>query len=391
MNLVFFTHPSFFGSNSMPRFTQMLALGMKERGHHVELWSPHPLFVRVPFPSGMKKWLGYIDQFIVFPEEVRKRLKKCARDTLYIFTDQALGLWVPLVSDRPHVIHCHDFLAQQSALGQFEENPTGWTGRQYQSLIRRGYSKGKHFISVSNKTREDLHHFLPVFPTCSEVVYNGLNQKIEPQSPELARSILGDEISINLSDGYLLHVGGNQWYKNRTGVIEIYNAWRMWSGKALPLLMIGMQPSDNIQKERTQSPFREDIHFLTGVPDRSVLLAYSGASVFLFPSLAEGFGWPIAEAMAAGCPVITTDEAPMNDVAGKAGFLIPRRPLKDYKIEAWAISAARVVDKIIELKPEVRKTVVAAGLLNAKRFDTEFALNRIEMIYKGIIEKATVL
>ncbi len=374
----------------MPRFALMLSAGMKERGHQVELWSPHPRFFQVPFPAGMKKWLGYIDQFVVFPEEVRKRLKKCSPDTLFVFTDQALGPWVPLVADRPHVIHCHDFLAQFSALGQIPENPISWTGRHYQSLIRRGYSRGQFFISGSNKTRDDLHQFLPVFPQGSEVVYNGFNQRLEQIDTEQARSLLENETGITLSYGYLLHVGGNQWYKNRTGVIEIYNAWRMLSGVQLPLLLVGLPPSDAIIKMRAKSPFKADIHFLSGLPDRSVQLAYAGATVFIFPSLAEGFGWPIAEAMAMGCPVITTNEEPMKDIAGKAGFLIPRRPYIDFKAEAWALAVAKVVDQVVKLTPEARQTAIEAGLLNAKRFDTRLALDKIEDIYHSIMQNAAV-
>jgi hypothetical protein len=143
LKLVFFTHPSFIGSQSMPRYATLLAEGMKRRGHQVELWYPQAGFFRLPSPSLLKKWLGYIDQYIVFPKQVRRRIKKCSPDTLFVFTDHALGPWVPLVSDRPHIIHCHDFLAQRSALGKFIANPVSWTGRQYQAFIRKGYKKGK--------------------------------------------------------------------------------------------------------------------------------------------------------------------------------------------------------------------------------------------------------
>jgi hypothetical protein len=122
-----------------------------------------------------------------------------------------------MVVKRPHVIHCHDFSAQQSALGYIPENKTGVTGKIYQSLIFRGYSTGKHFISVSKKTQEDLHQLLSASPLTSEVVYNGLNQSFKSLDPEQARKEFSNYFKINLSKGFLLHVGGNQWYKNRPG------------------------------------------------------------------------------------------------------------------------------------------------------------------------------
>ena len=142
MHIVQFVHPDFLNSKSMPRFAQMIAEGMRARGHLVDIWTARPLAYGVPAPARLKKWLGYIDQFIFFPLLVRWRLRQLQADTLFVFGDQALGPWVPLVACRPHVIHVHDFMALRSALGEFAQNPTGWAGRQYQALIRRGFSRG---------------------------------------------------------------------------------------------------------------------------------------------------------------------------------------------------------------------------------------------------------
>ena len=385
MDLVFFAHPSFLGQQSMPRFTTMLADGMVKRGHNVSIWSPQAKFFKLSVPESLKKWLGYIDQYIVFPFEVRNRLSKTKPETLFVFIDNALGPWVPLVRTRYHAIHCHDFLAQKSALGQVPENPTRWTGKQYQSFIFRGYSQGKNFISVSGKTREDLHQLLGSQPPCSEVVYNGLNQKFNPQDQLTARTQFGKRIGVDLVPGYLLHVGGNPWYKNRSGVIEIYNAWRSSGGERLPLLLVGDPPTTDLSDQSSRSLFKSDIHWLTGIEDSYVRMAYAGASVFLFPSLAEGFGWPIAEAMASGCPVITTNEAPMTEVAGDAGFLIPRRPIDKNETAAWASDAAGVIGRILKLSHAALEEVKASGISNAKRFDTEIALDRIEKIYQSIL------
>ncbi|OUJ76068.1 glycosyltransferase [Hymenobacter crusticola] len=385
MNIVFFAHPDFLEHQSMPRFTRMLADGMQERGHAVQVWAPQPICSRLPVPGSLKKWLGYVDQYVLFPFKVRQRLKQTPADTLYVFTDHALGPWVPLVADKAHVVHCHDFLAQRSALGEIPDNATSWSGRVYQRYIHRGYAQGKHFISVSYRTREDLQTFVPA-PLTSKVVYNGLNQKFKPKEPVEARMQLGARLQLDLAGGYLLHVGGNAWYKNRLGVVELYDAWRATTTSRLPLLLIGETPSQALQEKRLASAFRDDIHFFSGVEDTYVQLAYAGATVFLFPSLAEGFGWPIAEAMASGCPVITTDEVPMTEVAGGAGFLIPRRPHEAAKVEAWAQQGARTLEQVVGLTAEERKDAVAAGIRSAQRFDPVVTINTIEATYKTIVE-----
>lgn len=385
MNLIFFVHPSFLEQQSMIRYARMLSEGMKKRGHQVQVWSPKPRFFQFGVTQSIKKWLGYIDQYIEFPIVARRLISKCPDDTLFIFTDHALGPWVPLVARRPHIIHCHDFLAQRSALGEIPRNRTGFTGRIYQALIRKGYKQGRNFISISNKTRQDLHRFLPARPLLSKVVYNGLNQAFTPSDATTAGVVLGDKFGLDLTYGYLLHIGGNQWYKNRPGVIKIYDTWRSKGKTALPLLMMGQYPDKVLSKAWSNSSFKSDIHILSDIEDKYIALAYNGANVFLFPSIEEGFGWPIAEAMASGCPVITTDQAPMTEVAGNAAFLIPPAPYDEVSFEDWVKEAATVLDKVVNLIPLNRNKVTNEGLKNIQRFSPESMLNEIENIYKDVI------
>jgi glycosyltransferase involved in cell wall biosynthesis len=387
MTIVFFSNPDFAGADkmphytSMPRFTVMLAEGMMDRGHRVKIWSPGSTFFKLPVQGVIKKWLGYIDQYLIFPSEVRRRLKESPDDTLFVFTDQAQGPWVKLVETRKHVMHCHDFLAQFSALGKIPEYETSWTGKMYQQYIRGGYFKAKNFISVSHKTHKDLVQLIGQETRTSAVVYNGLDKSYRQQDQAKSRTILFNKTGIDLKGGFLMHVGGNQWYKNRMGVVEIYNAWRDL-GNALPLLLIGAEPSEELAKTIADSNYAEDIHAISGLSDAYVRYAYSGASLFLFPSIAEGFGWPIVEAMASGCPVLTTGEAPMNEVAGNAGFFIPRRFADD--AETWAKEAAALVQDILSLSAEDHQIAVEKSLVNATRFDMDKALNQIENIYSEI-------
>src|ERR1700760_4087106 len=186
MKIVLFAHPEFLRQQSMPRFTNMLADNFRGKGHEVTIYSPKAYFFNLPVPGFLKKWLGYIDQFLIFPSVVKKRIRKNS-DTVYVFTDHALGMWVPIIKDLPNVVICHDFLAQRSANGEIPQNPTGLPGRIYQNLIRKGYSAADNFISVSKKTQEDLHRFLGRIPAISKVVYNGMNKKFSIINAEQAR------------------------------------------------------------------------------------------------------------------------------------------------------------------------------------------------------------
>jgi len=387
MKIILFTHPDFLGSQSMPRYANMLLNGMKERGHEAVVWTPKARFYKLPLSASLKKWLGYIDQYIVFPLEVKSKLSNCSKDTLFVFADQALGPWVPVVENRPHVVHCHDFLALKSAMGLIPENPTSFTGKKYQNFIRNGFSKGKHFICISEKTNEDLQELHRAEIRSSVVCYNGLNRSFECLDPIASRNILAKKLNLELSNGYILHIGGNQYYKNRKGVLEIYEAWRSNSSLKIPLIFIGAKPTDELISLQHKSAFKKEIHFITGLSDDYINSAYSGASCLLFPSLDEGFGWPIAEAMASGCLVVTTDRAPMNEVGGSPAFYIDKRPAEKGQLKQWKDAASRVLDKVMSLDRIEREQAIQQSVIQSQKFDTAMSLDAIEKRYKEILLK----
>jgi glycosyltransferase involved in cell wall biosynthesis len=388
MNIVFFGHPKHSSFRSMDSFTEMLSNGMKERGHNVQVLIPKEVLSRLSTKPSIRKWFGYFDQFVIFPMVAKRYAAENKEDTLFVFTDQALGPWVPLVANKRHIIHCHDFLALKSAQGEIIENNTSWTGKLYQSFIRKGYQKGKNFISVSRSTDNDLERFLDNPNAYRRVVYNGLKPIFKFISQDIAREYIKNETNAHVEKGYIVHVGGNQWYKNRKGVVEIYNAFRKLHPIKLPLLLIGDYPSPELLEELNKSKYKADIHTLVNPDDKFIQNAYAGASALLFPSLAEGFGWPIAEGMACGTVVITTREAPMTEVGGTAAYYIDRRPAAPERTQGWAINCAKIVHKVVCLSEHARKVVVSASILNSTRFDLTNCLDEIESIYENLNESA---
>ena len=387
MKIIFYTHPSFLGHKSMPRFTNMLAKGMAIRGHDVEVWYPSEIFAKLSKLGLLIKYLGYIDQLLIFPFQAKLKLKR-KDEALHVLTDHALGPWMSFIKKRKHVVHCHDFIAQKAAVNKIEDLKIGILGRYYQNLIKKGYSKAHNFISVSDTTRKDLHLFKPEIPTNSQVVYNGLNQNFKPsESITSLRRQLEQKLNISLSNGFLFHIGNNEWYKNRTGVINLYDYWRNSNKHSKPLIMVGPKPTKDLIALKEASGFSRDILFLDNIADDLVKDLYSAATLLIFPSYTEGFGWPIAEAMASGCPVITTAEAPMTEVGGKAAFYIPKRPYKQSEQNEWLKVGAKEIEKVVSLSLEERKKVISSGIHNSKRFDSKQALDSIENIYKSCYSK----
>jgi glycosyltransferase involved in cell wall biosynthesis len=103
--------------------------------------------------------------------------------------------------------------------------------------------------------------------------------------------------------------------------------------------------------------------------------------VLLFPSLAEGFGWPIAEALACGCPVITTDAAPMTEVGGDAAFYLPRLEPTD-NVSLWADGGARVLLQVLNRSSAEREKWAEKGLDWARRFSADAAVDAYLSVYQ---------
>ena len=387
MRIVLFSHPEFLRSQSMPRFARMLQESYQARGHAVQMWAPQPRVYHWVPEGRLRKWAGYIDQYLLFPLTVMRRARRQPADTLYVFADQALGPWVPRVKSQPHVVHVHDLLALRSALGQVPENPTGWTGRIYQRYIRQGFQQARHFISISNKTREDLHRYGQPQPVISEVVYNGLNYPYAPLPDADARMALLQAGLPLTEHGMLLHVSGNQWYKNVAGVIRLYAHYARTQREPLPLWLIGAMDAHGFGDVLAEVPAQGKVLFFQGLGNRVLQACYSQARAFLFPSLAEGFGWPLIEAQACGCPVITTDEAPMTEAAGPAARYIPRLKAGD-DAQAWAAQAAQVLQALLSLSSQDAQRLRQQCTEWPQRFKAEAAIDGYLQVYQNVLDAA---
>ena len=305
---------------SMLRFASMLEKGLKECGHEVRRVQP-PVVLGdwVADHSPLKKWLGYIDKLILFP----RRLPRLAAwaDIVHI-CDHSNAVYSTAIGNRPSVVTCHDLLGIRGALGEFPENHTGWSGRIYQQMIRRGLHKSSVIVCVSNATWNDAVRLIGEKRNKLSIVYNGLNYPYSPMDRPTAAQHL-TKLGLSLDQDFLLHVGGNQWYKNRLGVLHIFGHLISYPETShLHLVLAGKPWTKEMKNYIRERGIGSQITELTNISNENLRALYSTAEGLLFPSLCEGFGWPIVEAQACGCPVFISNRAPMNEIGGNCAVYI---------------------------------------------------------------------
>ena len=270
--------------------------------------------------SGWRKWIGYVDKHLFYPPRLMALAR--AADVVHVL-DHSNAAYVPSRRAQPWVVTCHDLLAVRSALGLIPGRRIGSSGRQQQAMIRRGLARADLIVSVSPTTDADVAELIGVPLERRVVVPNALNRAWARPAPAVIEATLR-RLGRDPARPYVLHVGGNQWYKNRPGVVAAFTALSaMPGGRDLDLVLAGKPPDDTLAAAIAASPAAARITVLNDVDDAGLEALYGGAELLLFPSLAEGFGWPVVEAQACGCPVVTADRAPLPWVAGAAAELAP--------------------------------------------------------------------
>ena len=171
--------------------------------------------------------------------------------------------------------------------------------------------RADRFIAVSRHTADDLIRHAGVSASRIDVVYHGLDPAFATPTPD-AQPAPADR-------PYLLAVGGVSPRKNTRRLIEAFTRWRARGGRhraAMPCASPGTSLDPDFQRDG--SPLPDGVSLLGYVDKAELRRQYAGAAAFLYPSIYEGFGLPIVEAMACGTPVVTSRTASAPEIAGSA-------------------------------------------------------------------------
>jgi alpha-1,3-rhamnosyl/mannosyltransferase len=279
--------------------------------------------------------------------------------------------WLPC----PSVVTIYDLISKLYP----QYLPSPWARLTFEFATRLALRSAQRVITASQAARSDLivlYHLAPkkiaVTPLAADERFRPLNQK----EIELVRH------KYDLPEHYALYLGINKPHKNLVRLIE---AWSLLIGHCSlgfghwPLVIAGhWDPRYPQARERAQQlGLEQRVRFLGPVAEADLPALYSGADLFVFPSLYEGFGLPVLEAMACGVPVVCSKTSSLPEIVGEAALTFD--PLD---VEEMAAKIEKALGDEA-LREEMREK----GLQRAARFSWERTAEKTLEVYRAVVSK----
>ena len=314
------------------------------------------------------KWLNSLYNLLSVLKISTRTLRKKKSDQLInkIFEESSYDLFVPTYYDpyflnkingKPFVLTVYDMIHE--LMPQYFENDP-YNVVEFKSILIK---KATKIIAVSNNTKKDILKFYPeIDPDKIEVIYHGSSIKIEPN------------VKVNLPASYILYVGSRANYKNFRFLVSAMTPLLKANPK-LNLVAAGGGEFDNDEMKWIKSLCLEKQIIQKSFKENELGYFYQNAELFVFPSLYEGFGIPVLEAMASGCPIILTKHGSFPEIAGEAGIYFDSNSEDDLK------------DKIQLLldNKELRQEFIKKGLEQVKKYNWKDAAEQCLRVYQEAI------
>ena len=233
----------------------------------------------------------------------------------------------------------------------------------YALLVRHSISRCQKVLTVSEQSKKDIIRLLKGNPDKVMVVPNGLEPQWGPRIPD---PVFMERNS--LSKGFLLFVGNPRPHKNFLRVRSAFERLVREEGYPGKLVVVGVAPTEGA------GDLTDRMIFFPFCDDAELATLYSAADLLAAPSLYEGFGLPVLEAMACGCPVLIGREGALPEITGEAGV----------RVDPYAVDSILEGLKKILFQPDFRQTLRKRGLAQAALFSWEESARKVLKAYEDI-------
>ena len=278
---------------------------------------------------------------------------------------------LPLASSIPSVVTVHDL--------SFLHFPHLFppSKRLYlTALCKASVQKAAAVIAVSQQTADDVVQQFGVFAQKVTIIHNGVDERFTPGN---ADEINEFRRAKRLPERFFLYLGTLEPRKNLETLLTAYADWRKQASPSdgdIKLVIAGGKGwfYESIFSQTTALNLREHVFYPGYVPDEELPMWYKAALGLFYPSLFEGFGLPVLEAMACGTPVVCSDIAALREVAGDAVLLLPPTD-----VDAWTAGFAMMAGQ-----PNLQAELSARGRIRSERFTWTAAASKTLGVYLSI-------
>jgi glycosyltransferase involved in cell wall biosynthesis len=291
------------------------------------------------------------------------------RDRIDLFHCPFYGL--PVYQPCPMIVTIHDII--------YEIHPEWFPklrGASFRFLSRWGAKTARKIIAVSEHTKKDIIERYHVPEERIEVIYEAPDDMYKPVKDEAL--LRKTKLKYNITKDFLIHVGAIHKRRNIISLLKVFKRLRQ-GGRDLQLVLVGsiQWPFIDLKRLLVDMGLRDDVGHLGFVPDEDLVCLYNAAMIFVYPSLYEGFGLPLVEAMACGTPVAASNVSSIPEVVGDAGILFD-----PYNEDEIFDSIKGVLDD-----KNARDALVSKGLSRAKQFSWVRAAKQTIELYNNAVSK----
>lgn len=246
----------------------------------------------------------------------------------------------------------------------------------FEVTTRLAFLTSKRIIVISQAAANDITRFYGVRPEKMTVIPLACDAHFQPLSSEEQKKF---RHRLNLPQSYILYVGINKPHKNLKRLLEAFRQFKRQTNSSSVLIIAGREDKRYAEDLHLHAAdlgldLKNEVLFLGDVSEATLPQLYACADFFVLPSLYEGFGLPVLEAMASGCPVACSDNSSMPEVAGEAAVL--------FKAESVTEIAAAL--QKLAVNPLLRADLREKGLQRAKLFSWQRTAEATLEVYQGL-------
>lgn len=241
-------------------------------------------------------------------------------------------------------------------------------------MIFKGIERSDHIITGSNFTKAEIMKYAGCNPDLISVIYHGVDHKMFKVYPQA--ELENFRIHFNLPDKFLLFVGSIEPRKNLLKLLHAYKSYIDTNPDAVPLILVGFQGWKNSEIMKMVNSLNEKVRYLGYLSDRELAYIYNLATIFIYPSLYEGFGIPPLEAMACGTPVITSSVSSIPEVCGEAVLYVNPQDESDLKQKI----------ELLITQEDLRESLIQKGLNHCQKFTWENSAQKHWELFERVMK-----